>query len=388
MKVEQIANILNDVYAEVTGSSDLVVSEDLANIVDIGRQIQSSTIFGDNFDNYVRKIVDKIGKTIFWDRAYNGDETPVIHDSWEYGSALEKLRTEIGDFEENPTWDLQNYEPDVFSFEPPAVSAKYWNSKVTFQKKISIGKIQVKEAFESAAAMNRFFAMIQNRISMKMKIAKKSLSDRVVVNLIAEKIKAEHNVVHVLTDYNTASGKELTAAQFLMDKEALSYLAKTFGLNKKFLAEPTEIFNEGGYVAHTPNKNLRFFLLTDAAEACKNTLYGNTFNEEFVKLPGYHEVAFWQGMGEDASFTDRSSINVIPASEGKAPASGTDTREAVTESNIIGVMFDEWAGMVCCEDPRVTSIWNPEGEFWNYWHKFDAEYMNDIDENVIVYVLD
>ena len=233
MEVKQISGILNAAYAEVTGSAALVVAEDLSNIVDIGRQILSTDLFGNNFDNYVGAIIDKIGKTICWDRDYNGDESPIIHDSWEYASALEKLRAEIGDFEDNPTWDLQNYSPDVFSFEPPSVSAKYWNSKITFQKKISIGKKQVKEAFESAAAMNRFFAMIYNRINMKMKIAKKTLSDRVVTNLIAEKLKANHNIVHVLTDYNTDSGRNLTQAEFLLDKEALAYLTKTMELNKK-----------------------------------------------------------------------------------------------------------------------------------------------------------
>ena len=387
MEVKQISGILNDAYAAVTGSAALVVAEDLSNIVDIGRQIQSTDLFGDNFDNYVKKIIDKIGKTICWDRDYEGDESPVIHDSWEYASALEKLRAEIGDFEDNPTWDLQNYSPDVWSFEPPSVSAKYWNSKITFQKKISIAKKQVKEAFDSAASMNRFFAMIQNRILMKMKIAKKTLSDRVVANLIAEKLKANHNIVHVLTDYNTASGRNLTADEFLLDKEACAYLTKTLKLNKKLLAEPTEIFNEGGYVAHTPSKNLNFFVLTDIPAACESTLYGDTFHNEFVKMPGYHEVAFWQGMGTAGSFADRSSIDVIPSSEGPQTAT-PDTRTPVQEDNIIGIMFDEWAGMVCCEDPRVTSIWNPEGEFWNFWHKFDAEYMNDTDENIIVFMLD
>ncbi len=387
MEVKQISTILNDVYSEITGETTLVVAEDLSNIVDIGREILATDVFGDNFDNYVKKIIDKIGKTIFWDRAYNGDDTPVIHDSWEYGSALEKLRTEIGDFEDNPTWDLQNYEPDVFSFEPPSVSAKYWNSKVTFQKKISIAKKQVKEAFESASAMNRFFAMIQNRITMKMKMAKKALSDRVVANIIAEKLKSGNNVINLLSLYNTASGDSLTVDQFFLDREALAFAVKTMKTTKKLLSEPTEVFNEGGYVAHTPSDKLRFFCLTDLAAAAESSLYANTFNEEFVKMPGFHEVAFWQGMGTAGSFEDRSSINVIPSSEGPAPASGEDTRTAVEVSGIVGVMFDEWAGMVCCEDPRVTSIWNPEAEFWNYWHKFDAEYMNDLDENAVVFIV-
>ena len=41
--------------------------------------------------------------------------------------------------------------------------------------------------------------------------------------------------------------------------------------------------------------------------------------------------------------------------------------------------------MCCNEDPEVSSIYNPEGRFYNYWYTFDCSYFNDLAENVIVF---
>ena len=48
-------------------------------------------------------------------------------------------------------------------------------------------------------------------------------------------------------------------------------------------------------------------------------------------------------------------------------------------------MFDKCALGVANLDRRVTTNWNPKGEFFNNFHKFDAGYFNDGDENFIVF---
>ena len=63
MKVTQIKDIINSVTGEVLGKTDLV-AEDLSNLVDIGNEIVDTS----NVDNYVNKLVDRIGKTVFVNR--------------------------------------------------------------------------------------------------------------------------------------------------------------------------------------------------------------------------------------------------------------------------------------------------------------------------------
>ena len=175
MKVNQISGLLNSVFGEVLGDTGLI-SEDLSNLVSAGTVITSSTDFGDNFENYAGKIIDKVGKTIFADRVYRAKDLGIWRDYFEYGSVLEKIRVDVGEYEDNCEWDLtkmgttgldyneniQNHIEELFKFVPANVQAKYFNLKTTFKTVISITRKQLKSAFDSASSMARFIGMIEN----------------------------------------------------------------------------------------------------------------------------------------------------------------------------------------------------------------------------------
>ncbi|MCS5737040.1 phage major capsid protein, partial [Herbiconiux daphne] len=65
MKVTQLYTLINNVTKEVLGDT-AVINEDLSNIVDIGKAVQDTA---NGIDNYVRKLVDHIGKVVFVNRA-------------------------------------------------------------------------------------------------------------------------------------------------------------------------------------------------------------------------------------------------------------------------------------------------------------------------------
>jgi hypothetical protein len=50
-------------------------------------------------------------------------------------------------------------------------------------------------------------------------------------------------------------------------------------------------------------------------------------------------------------------------------------------------MWDRDALGVSNLDRRVTTNWNPRGEFTNNWYKFDAGYFNDFNENGVIFLL-
>lgn len=382
MKVNQIATMLNEVFAEVIGESELI-AEDLSNIVSVGNEITSSTEWGNNFDNYVKAIIDKVGKTIFVDRTYKSTAPPILKDAWEYGSILEKVRVNVGDYEENKAWQLTRDQTfDIFGFFPIDVDVKYFNNKVTFMEKFSIARKQMKSAFTSAQSMNHFVSTIENRIKMKMTIATDNLIMRTIVNLIAEKFKSNNNVVNLLAMYKATTGATINAAQALTDQDFLAYASRVMMTYKTLISGASMLYNDDGYVTFTPEDRLKIVLLTDFASALKTRLYANTYNEEFVMLPGYTEVPYWQGVGTSSGYADRSAINCIPASE-----NGAEEPTTINKTGIVGVMFDEWAAMVCNEEPEVEAMPNPEGKFINYWYTFDASYFNDLGENVVVFTI-
>ena len=384
MKVKQIATILNTVInAEQLGES-AIVNEDLSNIVDVGKALEASGTFGDNFDNFMKALIDRIGKTIFVDRVYKSQAPNIMKDGWEYGSALQKVRCDLPDATENKSWtlaDLTNGSTiDPFVITKPTVSAKYFNSKTTFEVPMTFAERQVKEAFKSATELNRLFSMIENRINMKMTLCTDAMIMRTINNLIANKIHSGNGVVNILSTYNTKFSKTLTPENCLVDSAFLKYLAKDIMMNKKYLGTASMLYNDDGFVTFTPEDKLKIVMNSEVAKDLEVYLYADTYNKEFVSLAGYSEVPYWQGSGTTNTLEDRTTINI--------KAINPDGQEFTVQNKyVIGVMFDEDAAMVCNQDERVTSIYNPKGEYWNYFYKFDCSYLNDLAENCIVYVL-
>ena len=384
MKVKQIATILNTVINPEQIGETAVVNEDLSNIVDVGKALTAAGTFGENFDNFTKALIDQVGKVVFVDRVYTAQGPNLLRDSWEYGSVLQKVRCDLPDADDNKTWslaDLANGSTvDPFVITKPTVKAKYFNSKTTFEVPITLAEEQVKEAFKSPSDMNRFMSMIENRVLMKRALCTEAMSKRTLNNLIAQKIHSKSNVVNLLKDYNTAYTKTLTAATCLSDPDFLKYCAKTIMMYKKYIAEASMLYNNDGYVTFTPEDRLEFTVLSEFSKDLQVYMYADTYNKEFVQLDGYSEVAYWQGSGTNNAFNEISKIDVKALT-----ADGTEF--TVSQTGVVAVMYDRDAAAICNENARVTSIYNPKAEYWNYFYKYDCAYMNDTAENCIVFII-
>ena len=381
MDVKQIYSIMNDVTTEILGNSE-IVTEDLTNVVDVGKEIFSNT----SMDNYVKSLVNRIGKTIFVNRPYSGSVPSVFMDAWEYGSVLEKISADIPKATANESYDLvdgQEYKQDIFY--KPTVSAKFFNSKVTFEVPMSFTERQVKESFSSATELNGFLSMLYNAVDKSLTIKVDSLVMRTINNMIAETIHAEYGetalseksgikAVNLLKLYNDKFTKTLTPEQALTDAEFIRFAAFEMGIYKDRLSKISTLFNVGKKERFTSSDRLHTVLLSDFSESANVYLNSDTFHNELVKLPQAETVPYWQGSGTAYAFNSISSIN-IKTSEG----------EAVTASGILGVMFDSDALGVTNLDKRVTTNYNAKAEFFNNYYKFDAGYFNDLNENFVVF---
>ena len=182
MKVTQLWELMNLTTKETLGT-EAVVNEDLSNIVDIGKEIINT----DNLDNYVKKLVNHIGKVVFSDRLYKVGVPSVMMDSWEYGSILEKVTIDMPKATVNETWELEDgkdYSPDVFY--KPSVSAKFFNSLTTFEIPLSITERQVKESFSNANQLNGFISALKTSVENAITVKYDNLIMRTINNMIAE----------------------------------------------------------------------------------------------------------------------------------------------------------------------------------------------------------
>lgn len=385
MKVEQIYSLMNTVTGEILGKAD-VVKEDLSNVVDVGTEIFNQS----SVDNYVKSLVNHIGKVIFVNRPYAGNAPSVLMDGWEFGSVLEKIQADIPEAVENESWDLtdkQEYKQDIFY--KPSVSAKFFNKRVTFEVAMSFTDRQVKESFSSAEQLNGFLSMLYNSVEKSMSIKIDSLIMRTINNMIAETIKSDYagsltdltqksgvKAVNLLYLYNQKYTKTLTAEQAITDADFIRFASYTISLYKDRLSKISTLFNVGRKERFTAGEYLHTILLSDFVSACGVFLQSNTFNKEMVALPNAERVPYWQGSGTDYSFAKTSDINVTCASG-----------EDIAVSGVIGVMFDRDSLGVSNLNRRVTTNYNAKAEFYNNYYKFDAGYFNDLNENFVVFFM-
>lgn len=383
MKVAQIYSLMNTVTSEVLGKSDLV-NEDLSNVVDIGTEIFNA----DAMDNYVKSLVNHIGKVIFVNRPYAGAAPSVIMNGWEFGSVLEKVQADTPEATENESWELENgtsYDPNIFY--QPKVSAQFFNKRVTFEIPMSFTERQVKESFSNAEQLNGFLSMLYNAVDRSLTIKIDSLVMRTINNMIASTVYADYGTegiatksgikaVNLLKLYNDKNSTQLTAAQALTNPEFIRFASYEIGLYRDRLTRISSLFNIGGKDRFTPSDLQHVVLLSDFAKAAGVFLYDgmSQFNTGNIQLPQADIVPFWQASGSDYGFENTGTINV-------KTSAGND----VTVSGILGIIFDRDALGVTNLDRRVTTNYNAKAEFFTNWYKFDAGYFNSQNENFVVF---
>lgn len=376
MQVTQIHTLLNTITSEVLGKQDLV-KEDLTNLVDVGTEIVNA----DKVDNFVNKLVHHIGKVQFNNEKYSGKAKNVLMDSWEFGAILQKIDAELPEAFENDSWKLVNgesYDPNIFY--QPKVSSQFFDSKVTFEIPISFAEKQVKGSFSNAEQMNGFLSMLTNRVDTSFTIKLDELIMRTINNYIGAVINAKdkNTSVNLLELYNTSSGKNLTVDKCMTDPDFLRYANFTINTYVGRISRISTLFNIGKRERFTNKEETNLILLNDFVNSSDVFLQADVRHNEYTGLKGVDTVPYWQGSGTSYAFSDISKINV---KINKGDTKGAD----VSQSGIIGVLFDRKALGVTNLDKRVTTNYNPKAEFYTNFYKADSGYFNDFNQNFIVF---
>ena len=380
MKVEQIYQLTNAIAGEVLGTSNLV-TEDLSNVVDMG-----AAVFNANaFDNYVRSLVNHIGRVIFVDRPYRATGPDILMDGWEYGSVLEKVSTVLLEANESPMWNLQDgvsYDPHVFH--QPTATAKFYNSKTAFQFVRSVTEKQVKESFSNAQQLNGFFSMLANAIEDSANIRLEALKMRVINNFTANVIASDSAVqkINLLARYNATHSPTIASPEAaLRSPEFLRFAVYEIGLWADRMTRISQLYNLGNTHKHTPVDRRKVVYLSEFIRSVGVYLYDaqNQLKDSHLGLPAGDTVPFWQGSSATPTFENTSAIDITI----KEGASGT----RVNAGGIIAVMFDREALGVCNQERTVGTEWNPLAHFTNYFYDFSNMYFNDLNENFIVFYL-
>ena len=381
MNVKQIYELVNGALSEVTGKTDLI-QEDLQGLVDAGEDLSPADV-----DNFTKQLVDRIGKTVFLQRAYDGFAAKLYKDAWEFGSVLQAIQFKLVDAEEDPSWNLTDGSSvDQYIFHKPTIEVKYFNKKAAFELPLTIVEKQVREAFTSASSMNSFISGIELAIRNSLTIAIDDQARWAINNMIGLTLHDEHSTgdytasgikhINLLAEYKAQVDSTMTAEKALKSSEFIKFACYRIGQISDRLKSMSTIYNVEGSQVFTPSGDQMMMLLSDFKRAADVYLQADTFNEEYTKLPDSQSIPFWQGSGDDYSFDKVSDINIV-----------TSAGDTVHCGGILGVLCDKWAVALCNEDSHITSAYNARGEYTNYFYKNAIHMICNTSQNFVVFTI-
>lgn len=385
MKVEFIHEDVNYSFKQTTGEESLGPL-DTGKVVHMGE-----TILGGNLvEQWTDNLINRIGRTVYVNRLYELDTPNVLKLTWELGSIFRKVRSKMPEATKNMTWykkDGQVVEQDVFH--GGYAQSRYWNDKDAFQFDNSIPEEIIKQSFTSYDEMMSFWNMIATELENAFRIDLHDLTMMLYSNFIGETLYDEFNTtsdfsnktglrgVNLLKLYNDKHDTSLTFEEAWESPDYLRFASYVIGKYPARLKHPDNMFNISKTVKSTPNDRLKVVMLSDFMKAANVYLQSDTWHNDMTKFPEAAEVACWQSPDDDFSEESASTIHIV-----------TNNNHEITVKGVVCVMHDIDALGILCENRRTKTHYNANGEFYNYFHKYEANYFNDPDEQFVVFFME
>lgn len=384
MEVTQVSTLINTAAQEM-GAEGNVVAEDLT-FIDNGAPLKTLIANDKTLDGFVKSLHEHVGKVEFYDaEATEFDTYGLLKNSWEYGGLLQKVYIDLPEASDNETFALEAGEKydDILVYNPPSVSEKFYDKVAPWEIKMSYADPEfVRRSFSNGEQVSGFMSALENKITEGRNFYTTITESRTINSLILEAAKAG-TVINLLALYNTdghpGEANALTRDTAIRNKHFLRYAAAKIAEYSDYMDTYTTAFNAGGFYRKTKKSKQKFFALSHFARMIEVYSESDTYHNEFVKLINAKRVPNWQGTKYEAHKFDFETCSTVLGT----PASGSDS--ALLCTGIVGVLMDERAAAVCNERYRVTSFYNAGNETLKYYHKWDARYLTDTNENVIVF---
>lgn len=392
MKKVEVVKLTQEAVAQTMGADYMsehggIKAIESFRLADIGEDVLNSG----TVDQYVKSILTQLGKMYVDSKAYAAELPSLFIDSFEWGGYLERVYFKPQDLIQDEMYNLvdgNTYEDHKF-YQPKA-SAKIFEEVKNIMTPISIVADQIKEAFQGWDQMNAFLSGIQNNVNNTLTLASEAYAHMLIQCGIAVAEKNTQHSVHLLTE---AIAKKVlatgtTAVEALESPEFLRFALKRIAQVKKNMKRYTVAFNNGHIPTFTNDADAKLALLTDFTTAAGFTARANTFNANELNIGDYDEVACWQAFSDTSKanfdYSTNSTIKIAADSTNKL---GIGT-EAVTITDVIGVLYDTRAMGISLTKSKVTSNYTAIADFWNEYHHKQVNYILDPNFNIVTFKLD
>lgn len=383
----QLSTILNGIQSQVTGAS-AIAPVNTSEFVSVAQ-----TVLKTGADPVMSAISQILGRTIFSVRPYSAKFKGLLMDNQRWGGITRKINYVDKSFTDDSGFSLTDGQAvdQYIVNKPEVIQTNYYGSNI-YQKSITIFRDQLDTAFSGVNEFGEFISGVMQNISDQIEQAHEDTGRMTIANFVGGIVAAKkaNQIVHLLTEYNALTGKDLTANTVYAPENYKPFMLWVYSRIAKASAMLTERsqryhFNLTGkpIQRHSPVNRQRLYLYADARYQTEAQVLADTYHDNYLSFGETETVNYWQSIESPAK------IEVKPVYFKEADGSIVTAAENVTQDNIFAVIMDEEAaGMNIFNYELAATPYNARGRYTNMWWSFNERYFNDFTENAMVFLLD
>lgn len=400
MTVEQASTVLNNIYSQITGNSLSAVT----GTADFASVAQATLLTGR--DPVLNALSQMWSRTIFAYRDYKAPMNTLEMDIDRYGNAVRKLSPVSRQMQDDESfaypvaYDAVNHSSnpygdgvsvDMWEIAKQKVQQMNFYGTAVYQQRYTIFKDQFDNAFRSADEFGRFNSMLMTERNNEKEQYKEAVGRGLQLNFIGGLIDeaATDRVVHLLTEYNTATGQSLTSTTVMQSANFVPFMRWVWARIKTLIRlmgnrsyRYQTVVNSEPVLRFTRPENMRVAILSQAYDQIETMVMSDTYHDDYLKGVTFESVDFWQ------SIASPDSINVTPVYTDTTGAVKTAS-SAVSQTGVFGLLHDRDAlGYSMVNSWSAVTPLNIDGGYWNESYHARIKTIQDNTEKAIVLLLD
>jgi len=398
LNFEQVSTVLTSIIKQATGQTVLTPT-DTGSFVSVAQVALRA-----DRDAVMQAIGNVIGRTIFSVRPYSAKMTGLMMDTFRWGNVMRKLSIADKDWQDDPAyewpalWDAGQTPPsgdgqsiDPWTIKKPDIlQTNFYGASVYFDE-MTIFEDQLETAFQGPEQLASFLGLIMTNLSDRMEQSNEGLRRGLVANAIASVIDEglTDRVVHLLTEYNTATGQTYTAQQIYQPANFAPFMKWVYSRIAAISALMTErsqkfqtIISAKPVLRHTPYQDQRVYMYAPARFDIDARVLADTFHDNYLRYADVETVNYWQ------SIDTPDTINITPAYTDSQGVLYSPT-SPVSQSDVFGLIFDrDCMGMTTLDNRVLSTPLNSKGLYRNLHVHSKRRVVQDLTEKCVVFLLD
>ena len=383
LNTEQCYQLIADLHAMATGQQTATPT-DLSSFISVAQGTLAA-----GTEPVLNALSQVVSDTIYAVRPYSRKFAGLEVTAEKWGGILRKVSyADRNPLPDNTTLLVDGQSIDQYKVRKANVLETHYVGSDTWSGCYTIYTDQLITAFSSPSEFGSFMTNLTLHFSNEREQWLENMSRATVANLIGAKADMAQDVIHLLTEYNAATGLSLTATTVRQPANFPAFIrwmyARINSISDK-MTERSELYQQvitgKPIMRHTPKADQLVYISADFLAEINAEVKSITYNSSFLEMADVEPVGFWQAI--DSPY----ALDVTPVYVDSAAAVKVGSAQTLT--NIIGVIFDRDAAAYNIKVNTIEmSPYNADGRYWNMFAHMDIQYMNDVTEKAVVFALD